>query len=88
MRLVLVEWVDSLGCSSAWQRIREIEPKLPVCQSVGWLLHDSDECKVLIPHLIDSADDNQVVSQACGDMAIPTCSIRSIVDLSTSSAPG
>ena len=80
MRLVLVEWVDSIGCSSSWSKIEEIRPELPVCRSVGWLLHDSEECKVLIPHLIDSSHDN-FPAQACGDMTIPTCSIRSMVDL-------
>ena len=80
MRLVLVEWIDSLGCSQTWQEIKEIDPKLPICRSVGWLLHDSEECKVLIPHLIDSGYDD-IPPQACGDMAIPACSIRSIVDL-------
>ena len=46
-----------------------------ICQSVGWLLHDGEDCKVVVPHVAQQAE------QGCGDMTIPTASVRRIVDL-------
>lgn len=73
-RLVYVQWLDSFGCSSSWQptKIESCSPM--VCHSVGWLLFDSPECKVIVPHLADR--------QGCGDMTIPTVAITKMVDLS------
>jgi hypothetical protein len=51
MRLVLVEWVDSYGCSAPWQDIAGSKAAPLVCRSVGWLLHDNEDCKVVVPHL-------------------------------------
>lgn len=75
MRLVLVEWVDSFGCSSTWQPINDPAPTPLVCRSVGWLAHDGKDCKLLIPHMSAQED------QGCGDMTIPTSAVRSMVDL-------
>lgn len=75
MRLVIIEWVDSFGCSSTWQSIQGCEPEALVCRSVGWLLHDGTDCKVIVPHLAEEA------AQGCGDMTIPVGSIRSVRDL-------
>ena len=55
-KVVLVEWVDSLGCGSSWQAIEELSPELPTCYSVGWVVHDSSECIVLVPHIITHGD--------------------------------
>lgn len=80
MRLVLVEWMDSYGCSSEWQPIAGCNPKALRCQSVGWLLHDGDDCKVIVPHLSD-AEHSQAEQQGCGDMTIPTQAILKISDI-------
>ena len=80
MRLVLIEWVDSLGCSSNWEEVDDLSPKVLCCRSVGWLAYDGEDCKVIIPHLSDPHDNAK--PQGCGDMTIPTCAIRRIVDLS------
>ena len=74
-RLVLIEWLDSFGCSSSWQDLNGCEAKPMVCHSVGWLAYDGDDCKVIVPHLAKDAN------QGCGDMTIPTKAIRSTVDL-------
>ena len=76
-RLVLIEWVDSFGCSADWQELDEnFQPKPIVCKSVGWLLFDGSECKVIVPHVADA-----IKQQGCGDMTIPTNCILRISDL-------
>ncbi len=80
MRLVLIEWVDSFGCSSNWQELSEdCQPKPIVCKSVGWLFVDKEDCKVIIPHIANISDDD--LQQGCGDMTIPTKSILHIIDI-------
>jgi len=80
MRLVLIEWVDSFGCSSNWQELsKDCQPKPIVCKSVGWLFIDNEDCKVIVPHIANVSDD--VLQQGCGDMTIPTKSIIRIVDI-------
>ena len=80
MRLVLIEWLDSYGCSSKWQALDNCRAKPLACRSVGWLLHDGDDCKVVVPHISDE-DNEHVAAQGCGDMTIPTKAILQIVDL-------
>lgn len=85
MRLVLIEWLDSLGCSPDWANLEVNRAGPLVCRSVGWLLHDTDACKVVVPH-ITNADDPTVTPQGCGDMTIPTCAVTRIVDLAESAS--
>jgi hypothetical protein len=75
LRLVLIEWLDSYGCSSTWQDLSVDDPKPIECRSVGWLLHDGAEAKVVVPHVAEGP------GQGCGDMTIPAAAIRRIVDL-------
>jgi hypothetical protein len=81
MRLVLVEWLDSYGCSASWQSIDNPlpAPRVMRCRSVGWLIHDGEECKVLIPHVGDVGEGE--ASQGCGDMTIPTCAVLRVQEL-------
>ena len=79
MRLVLVEWIDSYGCSTNWRRMEECEPAILSCRSVGWLLHDGDDAKVIVPHIADA--EPEIHRQGCGDMTIPTKAITKIVDI-------
>lgn len=80
MRLVIVEWVDSFGCSSSWQELAEdCQPKPIVCRSVGWLFRNERDCKVIVPHIADVPDG--APQQGCGEMTIPTKSIRRMIDL-------
>ena len=80
MRLVLVEWVDSYGCSASWQDTDGVTPSPLVCRSVGWLLHDADDCKVVVPHLSNRFHPG-INQQGCGDMTIPVRAIVRMVDL-------
>lgn len=80
-RLVLIEWEDSHGVSSNWEYLSQCKPYVLVCKSVGWLIHDGKECKVIVPHLTDS---EQARRQGCGDMTIPTAAVLKIVELKES----
>ena len=82
MRLVLIEWVDSMGCSSEWRTLEADHPHPLTCRSVGWLIHDGDDCKVIVPHVTE-APDTTSPRQGCGDMTIPARAILSITDLPT-----
>ena len=85
MRLVLIDWVDSLGCGSGWQPLEHCHPKPLRCRSVGWLIHDGEDCKVVVPHVTE--DHENAASQGCGDMTIPVMSILHIVDLAVPAYP-
>lgn len=80
LKLVYVEWVDSFGCSSAWTELGDCKPEPLICKTVGWLCHDGDEYKVVVPH-ITCEGHNQTLRQGCGDMAIPTKAIVRIAPL-------
>jgi len=80
VRLVFIEWLDSFGCSSQWEDIAVPAPAPLFCRSVGWLLHDTDQCKVVVPHLTFPTQEH-MKQQGCGDMTIPTRAILRIVDL-------
>lgn len=78
-RLVIIECLDSYGCSSSRQDLANCEPGV-VCKSIGWLIHDGDKCKVIVPHL-NQPDHTSTSQQGCGDMTIPTTSIVKILDV-------
>ena len=81
MRLVLIEWVDTFGCSAHWEKIEQpVKGNLLVCRSVGWLLHDGPECKIIVPHLTDP-DHATASFQGCGDMTIPARAIIRVTPL-------
>lgn len=80
MRLVLIEWEDSVGADPRWQLLEDTEPRHPAqCRSVGWLACDEDDYKTVIPHTI--LPGVGVCAQGSGDMTIPTSAVRRIVDL-------
>lgn len=80
MRLVLIDWVDSYGCSAVWQHLEGATANLMKSRSVGWLLQDDEDCKLIVPHISDSTHP-ELPQQGCGDMTIPTKAILSITDL-------
>jgi hypothetical protein len=85
-RLVLIEWVDSFGCSSSWTSLEGSRAAPLMCRSVGWLLHDTETCKVVVPHITNT--DEGITRQGCGDMTIPTCAITRMIDLSETPPAG
>ncbi len=78
MELVIIEWKDAFGCSPLWQDIDSIEGSITICKSVGWLIRDEKEFKVIMPHFSEEAN------QCCGEMTIPASSIISMKFLNTS----
>lgn len=80
-RLVQIEWEDSYGCSPSWAPIEGCSPSVMVCKSVGWLVHDGEDCKVIVPHL-NQANHPNADLQGCGDMTIPASAVKQITDLS------
>ncbi len=68
------------GCSSTWEEISDCVTSPVKCQSVGWLIYDDAQCKVIVPHL-SQANHPNVKEQGCGDMTIPASAILNIKDL-------
>ena len=66
--LVRIRWVDA-DYISGWHNT-EPKHKPVVCQSVGWLIYDGDEAKVIAGHITEEDD-----PQRNGEMVIPPCSI-------------
>ena len=83
MKLVLVEWLDSHS-GRGWQDMEQIEGAAQplFCRSVGWLVAESDDCKVLVPHLAGDKD-GKILAQGCGDLAIPARAILKMKVLRT-----
>ncbi len=86
MKLVRILWLDSYGCSPDWRDLKTVVATDLHCESVGWLLHDGDECKVIVPHLTNP---HEAISdqQGCGDMTIPVPSILKITELMNCEGP-
>jgi hypothetical protein len=75
--LVLIRWVDSRQPTSAWCFLAEMPAARPVeCASVGWLLRDGEDAKVICQSVgdLESQDD----AQASGVMTIPARCIVAI----------
>lgn len=81
MKLVLIEWLDSHS-GRGWQDIEVLErAAVPLyCRSVGWLLFDGKDCKVIIPHIAGEKNGNTML-QGCGDLTIPTNAIAKMIVL-------
>lgn len=79
-RLVLIKWVDSYGSSSTWAYLEGYNPAPMLCRSVGWLIHDGEDCKVVVFHLSQHSQPN-AGQQGCGDMTIPTLAVLTVADV-------
>lgn len=77
-RLVFIEWQDSY-CATGWQHVSDLEGEPLICRSVGWLVKDNDNCKVLAPHL--STEHGEAPVQGNGVITIPARAILRTVDL-------
>ncbi len=68
--LVLVEWEDSARPVPTWQFLDEINDTTVVrCQSVGFLIYDGKDTKVLAPNVGEIGTEE---AQASGVIRIPT----------------
>ena len=81
MRLVLIEWLDSYGCTTGWKSLDDVTPDVLTVRSVGWLLHDTELVKVIVPHLVEPNAETRIAAQGRGDMTIPCAAIISVKDI-------
>ena len=80
--LVCVEWEDSMQPIARWQWIEDFtETSHSLCVSVGWLIHDGKQTKVLAQNIAGLTEDSRQVS---GVIRIPA---RCIVNITTLKNP-
>lgn len=84
--LVRVEWLDSSQPIASWKFLvdyRNDTTKPNQCSSVGWMIRDDDELKVLAANFggVQNTRDPECTLQACGVIRIPTCCVISIHQL-------
>lgn len=74
--LVIIEWEDSRRPDGAWKHLSSSHVWDSVkCVSVGWLVVDDKEKKVLAPNMGDIDDASNM--QMSGEIVIPTsCVLR------------
>lgn len=81
MKLRYVKWVDSHGPGNGWLALSDIWAEQLVVRSVGFVLHDTPELLVLVPHLCLPAEDAFVARQGRGALTIPKASILETGDI-------
>lgn len=88
MRLVMVTWEDSHALSGVgWMYLDGEYTTAPrVIYSVGWLVHDGDDTKIVVPHRNEETD--KYVAQGAGVISIPTRCVVRVDDLVRFAAPG
>jgi hypothetical protein len=84
-QLVLIEWVDSGQPLPAWQWLSDLEPRRAhKCVSVGFLVQDHQQTKILAPNL-GSSDGGDDWDQASGLITIPAVAITKLERLTSAS---
>jgi hypothetical protein len=81
-RLVLVEWTDSRQPEGQWRRLAELDHgngSFCKCVSVGFLLRDNKDVKILAPNMADIDDPDNL--QTAGTIVIPSRSVTAIKQL-------
>jgi len=84
--LVRIEWLDSRQPIASWKFLSDYRdnPAQPLkCVSVGWMIRDDDDLKVLAPNFggVENEIDPERTLQACGVIQIPTCCVVRISSL-------
>ena len=79
--LVMLEWEDSRRAQSDWIHLSEFTPGNAVrCVSVGWMIHDGSNVKVLAPNMGDVGDGDAEL-QVSGVIHIPARCVMKITTL-------
>lgn len=80
-KLVLIEWLDSHS-GDGWKTIERFDAVAEplYCRSVGWILSENKNCKVIVPHVAGERQ-GQILLQGCGDLTIPTKAILKVTVL-------
>jgi len=75
--LVLIEWIDASRIFDGWLDLKEIPtPEPHKCVSVGFLISENKEGKILIPTLADIEHPEN--RHTYGGMLIPSAAIVSV----------
>lgn len=75
-KLVLIKWVDSYSVYEQWDFINDIsEPIVIECISVGFVIKETDESILIIPHI---SGENEAGK---GGICIPKISITKLKQL-------
>ena len=81
---MLIEWVDSRQPTASWQRVAHLDYLSEChCTSVGFLIRDDAQAKVLSATIADEGDE----LQATGVFVIPAAAVLSVKLLTASSCP-
>lgn len=80
--LVLVEWEDSRLPTPHWQWLDTVKATVVRCQSVGFLVQDGAEVKVIAQNVGDSHGADRQIS---GVMTIPTRAVTRVTRLAAGS---
>lgn len=84
--LVMIEWVDSGQPIPGWQWLSDLDPRRAHrCVSVGFLVQDDEQTKVIAPNLAASNGDDEW-DQASGLFTIPTAAVTKIEKLTSASS--
>jgi len=76
---VMVEWTDSVQADGSWCFLSELEDlSAAECQTVGWLLQDTESVAIAQTRALPRNKDE---GQVCGVMTIPRCSITKITKI-------
>ncbi len=70
-KLVMVKWADSYGCSPVWAEIPAGPPTPHYCFSAGWLVRESEDAIVIVPHISPKNREIGAEESGCGEMTIP-----------------
>jgi hypothetical protein len=84
--LVLIRWLDSAQPLPAWRHLSDLPRVRPIeCATVGWLLMEDDEVKVVCQSVGDLT--NPKNAQASGIMTIPVRCVLSVERLTEEGEP-
>jgi hypothetical protein len=87
-QLVLIEWVDSGQPIPGWQWLSDLDPRRAhKCVSVGFLVQDDENTKVLAPNL-GSSNGDEDWDQASGLITIPAAAVMKLEKLTSVSSAG
>lgn len=84
--LVLIEWWDSVGAGNAWRSVDDMVATLDgveplVVRSVGWLVVDTPELKVVVPHIYPASLTHNTDTGGCGELSIPARCVKHVREL-------
>jgi hypothetical protein len=78
-KLVLIEWMDSYTDNKSWHPLDDKIDKPAICISVGYLVSDKQEVKIIYPHI--ALEDEWTNEAGKGSIVIPSISIVGIKEL-------